>query len=97
LLSFPFPEPRSFEAEAPEAADTTFSKEFSRVLKDPVFARKPVEPESSTLIRFDYGELEAPVPDILVKGMVKGLLEAPAPGLAEHLAGIVVHRAGIIL
>ncbi|SRR5579885_297372 len=62
---------------------------FQAVAGDPVFAPKPVSPSAGGLIRMDYGEFEAPIPDLLVKGMIKGFLEAPVSGLPELVASRV--------
>src|SRR4030095_104349 len=82
LLAFPFQE--QVAAYAPtEEAPANFTREFAVVARDPVFATKPVPVETQGLIRLDYGELEAAVPDLLIKGAIKGLLEVPVQGLPE--------------
>ena len=42
---------------------------------DPVFAPKPISLDTPDLIRLDYGEFAHAVPDVLVKGLIRGFLE----------------------
>jgi aspartate/methionine/tyrosine aminotransferase len=82
LLSFPFPH----DIENPTCeSDTFLSQEYApafvRASTDPVFATKPIDPEEDGVIRLDYGEFEAPVPDAIVKGLFKGFLEWQNDGL----------------
>jgi aspartate/methionine/tyrosine aminotransferase/SAM-dependent methyltransferase len=83
LLAFPFQDRNKAEAEHGAPGAVAFSERFSAAARDPVFAPKPISPETPGLIRLDYGELEAPVPDLLIKGVIKGLLEAPVERLPE--------------
>lgn len=53
----------------PNNTVTPLISQFTR----PYFAAKPIDVETPRgLIRLDYGEFESPVPDILVKGLLKG-------------------------
>ncbi len=86
LLDFAFPEeevsaPISGPAETPELSAT-----FMLTASDPVFDAKPVSLLEPDLIRLDYGEFEYPLPDLLVKGLIKGFLEAPMDGLPALMA-----------
>lgn len=49
------------------------------LLADPVFEPKPISLETQDLIRLDYGEFQAAVPDELIKGLFKGFLENSSP------------------
>ncbi len=62
------------------------SAAFLKVAGDPVFDAKPISLSCPDLIRLDYGEFEAPIPDVLVKGLIKGFLEAPTEGLPALMA-----------
>ncbi|HEY9867570.1 MAG TPA: aminotransferase class I/II-fold pyridoxal phosphate-dependent enzyme [Candidatus Obscuribacterales bacterium] len=88
LLAFPFQEKGLTEMEPDAGGSMNFADRFSAAAADPVFYPKPVSPGNEHLIRLDYGELEAPVPDLLVKGVIKGLLEAPV----ERLPDLVTQR-----
>lgn len=85
LMTFPFPDQLQ-EGQNHHKADQS-SGELSSLVKelaqDPVFAPKPIELDTPGLIRLDYGEFEAPVPDILVKGLFKGFLESENNFLSE--------------
>lgn len=84
LLSFPFPrdiENPSCEIEALPTQE--YSPDFVKASSDSVFAAKPIDPEEDGVIRLDYGEFEAPVPDAIVKGLFKGFLESQNDGLDE--------------
>jgi aspartate/methionine/tyrosine aminotransferase len=81
LMTFPFAD-QSIDERVQQnaiAAATTAALPASSLIaslaKDPVFAAKPVDLNDPELIRLDYGEFEAPVPDILVKGLLKGFLD----------------------
>jgi len=76
LMTFPFPD-QVMEADISQAKSTfsALSPLLIELALDPVFAPKPVETDHPDLIRLDYGEFEAPVPDILVKGLFKGFLD----------------------
>ncbi|MBY0357026.1 MAG: aminotransferase class I/II-fold pyridoxal phosphate-dependent enzyme [Candidatus Obscuribacterales bacterium] len=69
---------------------TTF---FSAIAADPVFEPKFIDPEADAVIRFDYGEFENVIPDLLVKGLIKGFIEPPAEGMEN----IVVNRVAAYL
>jgi aspartate/methionine/tyrosine aminotransferase len=66
-----------------------FSPDFIKAAADPVFSPKPIDPEGNDVIRLDYGEFEAPVPDAIVKGLFKGFLESQNHGLEELVKGRV--------
>lgn len=85
LLSFPFPV---------ETIDSNYGNrkkveperaEFLEAASDPVFAPKPVDVDDPELIRLDYGEFEHPVPDLLVRGIIKGFVEPDSDYLPEVL------------
>jgi len=87
LLSFPFldsnPLPQQhLKAQSP-AIGTSLARSFTDVASDPVFAAKPIDLSSPKLLRLDYGEFEWPVPDLLVKGLLKGFLESRSDALPE--------------
>jgi aspartate/methionine/tyrosine aminotransferase/methylase of polypeptide subunit release factors len=86
LLAFPFP-----EADVPPALNTSAGGVLpliNEIASDPVFAPKPISLEDQKLIRFDYGEVEHPVPELLIKGVFKGFLEQDS----ELLPSVVRHR-----
>ncbi|MBI4533821.1 MAG: 50S ribosomal protein L11 methyltransferase, partial [Candidatus Melainabacteria bacterium] len=81
LLSFSFPSgelPQHLEV---PATTSGLTESFAKVASDPIFAEKPIDLQTKGIIRLDYGEFEAPVPDLLVKGILKGFLEPPYEGL----------------
>lgn len=85
LLSFPFAiaEPET-SMESKNVESLPLSGDWlQEIVEDPVFAPKSICPESADVVRFDYGELEYPVPDLLVKGLIKGFLEMPAVEISE--------------
>lgn len=86
LLEFAFPDGEKPDRQARKTDKENFVASFSQVAADPVFAPKPVSLDTDGLIRMDYGEFEFPIPDLLVKGMIKGFLEAPVEGLPELVA-----------
>lgn len=90
LMTFPFPDQvlerklnannlqgDSNHSEAGHSGSSKLSVTplITELSKDPCFAAKPVDLETPGLIRLDYGEFESPVPDILVKGLLKGFLD----------------------
>lgn len=90
LLSFPFAETDLPASDS--AGDTTedvsrhpFTDQFKSVATDPVFAPKPVSPDTDGLIRLDYGEFEYPAPDLVLRGLIKAFLETRSEGLASVL------------
>ncbi len=84
LLSFPFPLQQTQSLDSHEnETDSTFSLNFLAAATDPVFNPKPINPEQVGVIRLDYGEMEAPVPDALVKGLFKGFLEESTDRLEQ--------------
>ncbi|MBZ0188992.1 MAG: pyridoxal phosphate-dependent aminotransferase, partial [Candidatus Obscuribacterales bacterium] len=75
LLSFPFPV-ETIDSNYGNSKDISPERsEFIEAANDPVFAPKPVSTEDPDLIRLDYGEFEHSVPDLLVKGLIKGFVE----------------------
>lgn len=86
LLAFPFP-----EADVPPVRNQSngrVAKLIEEISADPVFAPKPISLEDERLIRFDYGEVEYPVPELLIKGVFKGFLEQDS----DLLPSVVRHR-----
>lgn len=86
LLSFPFP-----EADVPPRLNTSAGGVLpliKEIADDPVFAPKPISLDDDRLIRFDYGEVEHPVPELLIKGVFKGFLEQDS----DLLPSVVRHR-----
>lgn len=83
LLSFPFAESGVGFTPNKSISGIGLSEHFNLVASDPVFAPKPIELSTSGLIRLDYGEFEYPVPDLLVKGLLKGFLESRSDSLTE--------------
>ncbi len=85
LLSFPFPGQIPEAKEHENRREERFRSTFVEASKDPSFAPKPISTSehADSLIRFDYGEFEHPVPDILVKGLIKGFVEPGSDVLAE--------------
>ena len=75
LLAFPFPE---VAKDPPAQIDATahLTPWFREIARDTVFAPKPINPEDRAVVRFDYGEFEAPVPPAIVRGLIKGFLES---------------------
>lgn len=94
LLSFPFPVSASNNAVSHrDSSKRDSGKElearFAEAAQDEVFAPKPISVEDPELIRLDYGELEQHVPDILLKGLIKGFVEEPS----DALPSMMRHRA----
>lgn len=83
LLSFPFPGQIPEAQEQENQSKEKFRKAFLEASKDPSFAPKPISSHEEGLIRLDYGEFEHPVPNILVKGLIKGFVEPGSDVLAE--------------
>lgn len=83
LLSFPFPLETAEQTQTVETADIQFTEEFEVASSDPTFAPKPVSSATPGLIRLDYGEFEYPVPDLLIKGLIKGFVEPQSEALVE--------------
>jgi len=83
LLAFPFLEECKGERKRRSQQPAKVTQHFAAATGDPTFAPKPVSVETEGLIRLDYGEIESSVPDLLIKGAIKGLLEVPADGLPE--------------
>lgn len=87
LLSFPFPGQLEGKRNEPGTSNSArlrqFRKDFIEASKDPSFAPKPISTKDKDLIRFDYGEFEHSVPDLLVKGLIKGFVEPHSDVLAE--------------
>lgn len=85
LLSFPFANENEQEKSETGRKESSglLTERFHEISRDPVFAPKPVDPETIDCIRFDYGEFEFPIPDLLVKGLIKGFIESPAGGIVD--------------
>lgn len=57
---------------------------FNAIAADPVFSPKPIDVDSDwDVVRMDYGEFEAPVPPVIVRGLIKGFLEPHANELSD--------------
>lgn len=96
LLSFPFPVSASTSQPSHAVGESDrddsvkeLQARFAEVAQDAVFAPKPISVEDPELIRLDYGELEQHVPDLLLKGLIKGFVEEPS----EALPSMMRHRA----
>ncbi|MBX9687208.1 MAG: aminotransferase class I/II-fold pyridoxal phosphate-dependent enzyme, partial [Candidatus Obscuribacterales bacterium] len=85
LLSFPFVEDGTGFSPKQSASRIRLSPKFMQIAEDPVFAAKPISLSNNELIRLDYGEFEHPVPNLLVKGLLKGFLESPSDSLVFTL------------
>lgn len=93
LLAFPFPESaRPVDALSNERSSPATAV-VERLAGDPVFHDKPIPLETEGLIRFDYGEVEAPVPELLIKGLFKGFFEEGF----ESLPSLIKHRVDAYL
>ena len=93
LLSFQFAEEGSPSAISKTVSGLSLSEPFKKVSADPIFAPKPINPDDADVIRLDYGEFEADIPDLLLKGLVKGFLESGS----EDLSLVVQHRVAAYL
>jgi aspartate/methionine/tyrosine aminotransferase len=89
MLAFPFPDDATQPLPPLVAPASSLSTEFIKIAGDAVFAEKPVDVENDDVIRLDYGEFEAPVPNGIVRGLIKGFLE---PGSANELGKLVTSR-----
>ncbi len=89
MLSFPFPEQIDLSRQPRLPASTTITPWFSELSHSPVFAPKPINPSDPAVVRFDYGEFEAPVPAALVKGLIKGFLEPASSAVADVVSSRV--------
>ena len=85
LLAFPFPVAETTPPKRKEESEMRLPEEFQCAVSDPVFAPKPIPTSTENLIRLDYGEVETPVPNLLVRGLIKGFIEAPGEGLPALL------------
>ena len=87
LLSFPFPNDVVEETKVKEdvSLKSSFRKEFELAASDHTFKPKPISTDDDEVIRLDYGEFEYPVPDLLVKGLIKGFVETRSEALVETL------------
>lgn len=84
LLSFPFGDGDTVGSSPHKSiSGLSLSEAFAAVANDPVFAPKPIDLATQDLIRLDYGEFEYQVPDLLVKGLLKGFLESRSESLVE--------------
>lgn len=91
LLSFPFNEEREKNPTHHESQSRLeLSPAYNSIANDPVFAAKPIDLANKDLIRLDYGEFEYPVPDLLVKGLLKGFLESRSDSLPQILKERIV-------
>lgn len=78
LLDLPFPdEPQNAMKVHKTVFNPSLNPNFVAAASDPVFAPKPVDVDhpDRDLIRLDYGEFEHEVPDLLLKGLIKGFVE----------------------
>lgn len=76
LMTFAFNESAEKKVSCSDAYSGIQVSELIRSIEqDPVFLPKPVDPEGANIIRLDYGEFEAPPPDILVKSLFKGFID----------------------
>jgi aspartate/methionine/tyrosine aminotransferase/SAM-dependent methyltransferase len=78
LMTFPFPDQIQDNQRTHQKGTEVkagLSELIQELAADPVFAPKPIDLETPGLLRLDYGEFEAPVPDILIKGLFKGFLD----------------------
>lgn len=80
MLSFPVADDLPASGPAPASACGEPVKSFQRAASDAVFAAKPVPLDTPGLIRMDYGEFEAPVPDSIFKGLIHGFLDEISGG-----------------
>ena len=80
LLAFPFDESAICTPSASSPALPVISKSFKEIAADVSFDPKPIA-VNDDVIRLDYGELEFAVPDVLVEGLIKGLLEPQSQDL----------------
>ncbi len=85
LLSFPFVESGQRTRNNVAKTGIELSDEFEQISADPVFEDKPIPLETAELVRLDYGEFEYPVPNLLIKGLLKGFLEGRSDSLTETL------------
>ena len=83
LLAFPFVEAGLSLPEPNAISGLSLSDQFKKVVADPVFDPKPISLSTPGLIRLDYGEFETTVPDVLVKGLIKGFLESRSDSLTD--------------
>lgn len=86
LLSFPFAQAPLSSRNGTLESNIELTDEYRTVIADPVFEPKPVDTSDAHVIRLDYGELEAPVPRLLVKGLVTGFLDKASIDLAPLVA-----------
>jgi len=83
LLDLPFPdEPQNAMKVHKTVFNPSLNFNFVTAASDAVFAPKPIDVEHphKDLIRLDYGEFEHEVPDLLIKGLIKGFVEPSASG-----------------
>ncbi len=85
LLSFPFPSKQEDPQEHIHQSGAAVRQEFQLAADDPTFAPKPVSTQDPDLIRLDYGELDASVPNILIGGLIKGFIDEPNTSLPSLL------------
>lgn len=86
LLDLPFPdEPQKAMKVHKTVFNPSLNSGFAAAASDPVFFPKPVDVEhpDPDLIRLDYGEFEHEVPDLLLKGLIKGFVEPSSPLLKD--------------
>lgn len=85
LLSFPFPGQVEELVENKNETGTKLRTDFKTASSDPSFAAKPISTKDPELVRLDYGEFEYPVPNLLVKGLIKGFVEPQSEVLPETI------------
>jgi len=86
LLDLPFPDEPQNEMKVHKTVfNPALNANFVAAAKDPVFAPKPIDVEhpDPDLIRLDYGEFEHEVPDLLLKGLIKGFVEPSGQKMKE--------------
>jgi aspartate/methionine/tyrosine aminotransferase/methylase of polypeptide subunit release factors len=82
LLAFPFPDNLLQNSPEKPEASVSLAPWFTEICRDAAFAPKPIDPEEPALVRMDYGEFERVVPDVIVRGLIKGFLEPAVPKLS---------------
>jgi aspartate/methionine/tyrosine aminotransferase/methylase of polypeptide subunit release factors len=91
LLSFPITNKVIEPLPIKSTSRYKLDNKFESLLSDPVFAPKPISTNDPDLIRLDYGEQEAPVPDLLVKGLIKGFLQSPEINLVDTVVNRIAN------
>ncbi|MDY7226838.1 aminotransferase class I/II-fold pyridoxal phosphate-dependent enzyme [Hyalangium rubrum] len=100
LLTFriSFAEPERPLAEWAPAVPLPRSARIQRLSGFPAFAPKPFRDEDPELVRLDYGENEAAMPQALVEGLIAALAapreDSRQHGLAEAVVGFLLETRG---